>query len=62
MIQQNNNEFDIASQPLPCFCPAFSGRWQAGSTFPEEAIGCKSELKIASPDKERRDRNDAKMI
>ncbi|MDY0254002.1 MAG: hypothetical protein RBR30_06275 [Tenuifilaceae bacterium] len=56
MIQQNNNEFDIASQPLQ------ASRRQAGSTFPEEAVGCKSELKIASPDKERRDRNDAKMI
>jgi len=39
-----------------------AGRRQAGSTFPEEAIGCKSELKIASPDKERQDRNDANMI
>jgi hypothetical protein len=78
MIQQNNNEFDIASLLLPCFCPAFAlplpagrrqaggrqaaGRRQAGSTFPEEAIGCKSEIKIASPDKERQDRNDANMM
>jgi hypothetical protein len=67
MIQQNKNEFDIASLPLPCLCPAFAGRQaagrrQAGSTFYEEAIGCKTELKIASPDKQRRDRNDAKMI
>jgi hypothetical protein len=35
MIQQNNNEFDIASLPLPCLCPAFAlplpaGRRQAG--------------------------------
>ena len=85
MIQQNKNEFDIESLPLPCLCPAFAGRQaagrqgggrqagreaagrqgggrQAGSTFYEEAICCKTELKIASPDKKRRDRNDAKMI
>jgi len=35
MIQQNNNEFDIASLPLPCLWPAFAlplpaGRRQAG--------------------------------
>jgi len=35
MIQQNNNEFDIMSLPLPCLCPAFAlplpaGRRQAG--------------------------------
>jgi hypothetical protein len=35
MIQQNKNEFDIASLPLPCLCPAFAlplpaGRRQAG--------------------------------
>jgi len=53
--------------PLPCLCRQASGRQaagrrQAGSTFYEEAICCKSELKIASPDKQRRDRNDAKMI
>jgi len=26
MIQQNKNEFDIESLPLPCLCPAFAGR------------------------------------
>jgi len=30
MIQQNNNEFDIASLLLPCLCPAFAGRQAAG--------------------------------
>jgi hypothetical protein len=35
MIQQNKNEFDIASLPLPCLCPAFAlplpaGKRQAG--------------------------------
>jgi len=50
-----------------CLYPAFTlpllaGRRQAGSTFYKEAICCKTELKIASPDKKRRDRNDAKMI
>jgi hypothetical protein len=47
----------------PAFAlPLPAGRRQAGSTFYEEAICCKSELKIAFPDKQRRDRNDAKMI
>jgi len=56
--------------PLPCLCRQAGreaagrqgGGRQAGSTFYEEAICCKTELKIASPDKKRRDRNDAKMI